>query len=170
MADRRTANMWDERYREAGYAFGDAPNDFLRVVAPLIPAGPVLSLAEGEGRNAIYLASLGYAVTGVDQSAVGLQKAQDLASARGVKIQTIVADLAEFAIESAAWAGIISIFGHLPPSLRRQVYPAVVAGLRPGGVLSWKLMDQPSRATARVVRATRPCSRHSAPCKTSWPV
>ncbi len=58
--------MWDERYREPGYAYGSNPNDFLASVADRIPQGPVLCLAEGEGRNGVFLASRGHAVTAVD--------------------------------------------------------------------------------------------------------
>jgi SAM-dependent methyltransferase len=103
-------------------------------MAARIPAGPVLCLAEGEGRNAVHLASLGHAVTAVDQSAAGLAKAQRLAAARGVEIRTVVADLAMYPIVPGAWAGIVATFAHLPPALRRAVHAAVVQGLAPGGV------------------------------------
>ena len=62
----RTATNWDERYSEVGFAYGTAPNEFLVSVADRISHGQILSLAEGEGRNAVYLAALGYEVTGVD--------------------------------------------------------------------------------------------------------
>lgn len=94
-----------------------------------------MSLAEGEGRNAVYLASLGYDVTGVDSSAVGLDKAQRLAAERSVKITTTVSDLAQFEIVPDSWDGVVSIFCHLPSALRAEVHRRVVAGLRPGGCL-----------------------------------
>jgi SAM-dependent methyltransferase len=71
---------WDERYSEPGFAYGTAPNEVLVSVLEMIPQGTVLSLAKEEGRNAVYLASLGYKVTGVDMSEVGLRKAVELAS------------------------------------------------------------------------------------------
>ena len=89
---------WDARYAEPGYAYGTEPNDFLAEVAGRIPPGPVLSLGEGEGRNAVFLAGLGHAVTAVDASAVGLAKAAALASGRGVRIAPVVADLDGFPI------------------------------------------------------------------------
>lgn len=125
---------WNERYDRAEYLFGIEPNDFLASVAEQIPAGPVLCLAEGEGRNAVFLAGRGHAVTAVDQSAVGLAKAERLAAERGVAIATAVADLADYAIAPGAWAGIVSIFFHVPRELRAAVYRRAVAGLRPGGV------------------------------------
>lgn len=129
-----SAEFWDERYAGTDHFYGTAPNGFLASVAERIPAGPVLCLAEGEGRNAVHLASLGHAVTALDQSAVGLAKAQRLAAARGVALETVVADLATYRIVPSAWAGIVSVFGHLPSALRRAVHAGVVAGLQPGGV------------------------------------
>ena len=126
-------NFWDSRYSEPGFVYGTEPNEFLVSAATHIPKGRVLCLAEGEGRNAVYLAGLGYDVTGVDASPVGMRKAAELAKSRGVSITTIVADLAEFAIEPGRWDGIVSIFCHLPPELRVRVHRAAVAGLKPGG-------------------------------------
>jgi SAM-dependent methyltransferase len=91
-------------------------------------------LGEGEGRNGVYLAGLGYEVVAVDQSEVGLAKARRRAEERGVRIRTEVADLREYVIEPGAWAGVVSIFCHLPPAIRVPLHAAVVRGLRPGGV------------------------------------
>lgn len=128
------ATFWNDRYAVAGHVYGEAPNAFVAEVAPQIPAGPVLCLAEGEGRNAVHLATLGHPVAAVDQSEVGLAKARRLAGARGVEIETVVADLANYSIAAGAWAGIVATFAHLPPALRRRVHRDVVTGLQPGGV------------------------------------
>ena len=125
---------WDERYRDPGYFYGTAPNNFLVSVIGRIPLGRVLSLAEGEGRNAVYLASRGYEVTAVDGSAVGLGKAQALAAERGIEIVTVLADLADYPIEPARWDAVVALYCHLPPSLRALLHRAVVRGLKPGGV------------------------------------
>ena len=127
-------NHWDERFSSPDYIYGTEPNSFVAAMAPRIPSGPVLCLAEGEGRNAVHLARLGHAVTAVDQSAIGLAKAARLAAARSVPLTTVVADLAHYTIAPAAWAGIVVTFAHLPPLLRREVHAQVVAGLQPGGV------------------------------------
>lgn len=84
--------MWDTRYGEPGFAYGTEPNDFLYDYAKHLPKelGPILSLAEGEGRNAVFLAQQGYTVHAVDSSAVGLEKATALAEERGVTIHTAV--------------------------------------------------------------------------------
>ena len=130
------ANFWGQRYGAArDYVYGTAPNEFLAAMADRIPPGPVLCLAEGEGRNAVHLARRGHAVTALDQSAVGLAKARALAESQGLPLATVVADLADHAIAPGAWAGIVAIFMHLPPDLRARVLAASAAGLRPGGVL-----------------------------------
>lgn len=126
---------WDERYSESGYIYGTAPNAFLVSVVDRLPQGNILMLAEGEGRNAVYLASLGYQVTAVDGSAIGLRKAAELARERGVTITTIVADLDGFRIEPGEWDGIVSCYCHLPLAIRVPLHRQVVSGLRPGGLL-----------------------------------
>jgi len=127
--------MWDERYAGEGFFYGTEPNDFLREHAAEIPAGGrVLCLAEGEGRNAVFLAGLGFSVVALDQSAVGLRKALSLAEARGTLITTRQANLDGFRIEHSSWDAIVSIWCHLPTALRATVHGQVVDGLKPGGV------------------------------------
>ncbi len=126
--------IWDARYDGDAFFYGVAPNDFLAEHAGKIE-GPVLSLAEGEGRNAVFLAERGLEVLGVDVSAVGLGKAQRLAEARGVRIETAVADLAEYTPEAGRYGAVVSIFAHLPPAVRAVLYPRVIAALKPGGLL-----------------------------------
>jgi SAM-dependent methyltransferase len=128
------ASFWNSRYTAPHYVYGEEPNGFLASMASRIPAGPVLCLAEGEGRNAVHLAQLGHQVTAVDLAASGLAKARQLAALRGVEIETVVADLSDFEIKPGAWAGIVSIFAHLPAAIRRRVHAQAMLGLRPGGV------------------------------------
>lgn len=126
--------MWDQRYASPEYVYGTEPNAFLAEHAGRL-TGPVLSLCEGEGRNGVFLATLGLDVLGVDGSPVGLAKAQKLAAARGVRIRTQVADLASYTPPANTFGAVISIFAHLPSALRRRVYPLVEAALMPGGIL-----------------------------------
>ena len=142
--------MWDERYQGAGFAYGDAPNEWLKQQAHRLPVGgQVLSLAEGEGRNAVYLASLGLVVTAMDQSAVGLEKAQRLAAERHVKIVTVKADLSDYDLGVGRWDGIVSIWCHLPSKLRHDVHARLVRALKPGGwlILEAYTPDQIARGT-----------------------
>ena len=112
--------MWDQRYSDPGFSYGTEPNDFLAANAErYLPArGEILSLGEGQGRNAVFLASRQFRVTGVDGSAVGLAQAKALAKERGVHIETVVADLETFDLGIERWDGIISIWCHTPSAVR----------------------------------------------------
>ncbi|ESS72979.1 methyltransferase type 11 [Methyloglobulus morosus KoM1] len=127
--------MWDERYSAEEYVYGTTPNKFLEENVNFIPKGKVLSLAEGEGRNAVFLAKQGYSVTAVDASRVGLEKARKLAEDNGVVIEFIYADLEEYDIGENRWDGIVSIFCPVPSVLRKELHKKVVAGLKQNGVL-----------------------------------
>ena len=126
--------MWDERYATDEYLYGTEANTFLTSVIDRIPPGRVLCLAEGEGRNAVWLAEQGRSVTAVDASPVGLDKARQLAAGRGVYIDAVVADLADYPIPADHWDAIVSIFCHIRPDLRLDLHRRSVRGLRPGGV------------------------------------
>jgi len=128
--------MWDERYSAKHYIYGIEPNVFLASHFNAIPkGGNVLCLAEGEGRNAVFLAKQGYAVTAVDVSRVGLDKAARLARANSVDIELVHSDLRDYPIGQEQWDGIVSVFCHLQPELRKPLHRRVVDGLKRGGVL-----------------------------------
>lgn len=127
--------MWDKRYGGENFAYGTAPNDFIREQAGQLPVGDTLSLGEGEGRNAVFLAGLGHRVSALDGSKVGLAKAQAFAAKNGVEIETIHTDLAVYELEENRWDVIVSVFCHLPPDLRKKVHGQIAAALRPGGCL-----------------------------------
>jgi len=130
------ALFWNPKFAASDYVYGTDPNDFLRHYCRELPAGgPVLSLGEGEGRNAVYLAEQGFSVTALDAASAGLIKVTKLAERRAVSVKTIHADLDEYQIAPGAWQGIVSVFCHLPTQLRARVLRDVVAGLAPGGVL-----------------------------------
>jgi len=127
--------MWNERYSDVDYVYGKLPNEYLANVIDKLPRGKVLCLAEGEGRNAVFLAENGFSVTAVDSSDVGLKKAEKLASERNVNIKTVHADLADFRIDREGYDVVVSIFCHVPPVTRKALHKQVVDGLRPGGFL-----------------------------------
>lgn len=127
--------MWDERYNTTEYVYGTDPNAFLANVITQMPTGRTLCIAEGEGRNAVFLAGHGHDVVAVDASTVGLAKAQRLASERSVTIETVVADLAHFEIAAESWDAIVSIFAHVPADIRKPLHRKIVQGLRSGGML-----------------------------------
>jgi len=140
------SRMWDDRYATDEYRFGTNPNRFLVECAQFFPASAqVLSLGEGEGRNAVYLAGLGCKVTAVDSSAVGLAKARRLAGERGLALTTVTADLNDYSIQPASWDVIINFFCHMPSGERAALHKRVIEGLKPGGVYVLEVFnpDQP---------------------------
>jgi len=127
-------NFWNERYARDDYLYGTGPNSFLVEHSDFL-TGPVLSLSEGEGRNAVFLAVRGLKVHGVDISEVGLTKAQALAKLKGVEIQTEVADLSNFEPRNNFYGSVISISAHLPSAVRNNLYPLIERCLKQDGVL-----------------------------------
>ena len=127
--------MWNERYSSDGFVYGTEPNDLLLEQFTRIPAGgKVLCLAEGEGRNAVFLAEQGYRVTAVDISHVGLNKAKTLAESKGLQIETVVADLSDFDFGINRYEGIVSIFAHVPQSIRQQIHAKIHTAIKDNGV------------------------------------
>lgn len=145
-----STEFWNERYSGSDLVYGTAPNDFLSGVASFFPAaGSALDLGAGEGRNALFLASRGLDTLAVDQSTVGMQKAERLARERGLRLRTQVADLNDFEAAPASIDVVSSIFVHLPVTIRVKVHDRVRRWLKPGGlfVLEAYAPDQISRTT-----------------------
>jgi SAM-dependent methyltransferase len=132
--------FWDERYKEEVYAYGQEPNDFLK--AQEIGGGlNVLCLAEGEGRNGVYLASLGNAVTCIDYSEAGLEKTKQLALLKGQEVSCICADLSDVQLEPMKWDLIVGVFAHFPPNVKKHIWPQISNALKPGGQLIMEVYD-----------------------------
>ena len=141
--------MWEQRYGAPHYVFGTEPNDFLRDRVASLPPGRVLCLAEGEGRNAVFLAEAGFEVHSIDLSAAGVAKTLQLAAERGVTVHARVGDLAETSLGKDEWHVIVSVFAHMPPPVRRDLHQRVVSALAPDGVLLLEAYtpDQVGRGT-----------------------
>ena len=128
-------DMWDKRYSDKNFFYGTEPNDFLRWNVANFPAGgKILMLAEGEGRNAIFLAKHGFNVTAVDWSEVGLKKLVNWAEKEGVTVETICSDVNQFDFGTNAWDGIVSIWFHLASRDRPAIYTRCVKALKSRGV------------------------------------
>ncbi len=129
------SGYWDDRYHGNDYLYGDLPNDFLRENKHLFePGSKVLSLAEGEGRNAVFLAQQECLVKGVDFSEQAKQKAQNIANAHSVSINYEVSDLSDYRLGNSEWDAVISIFCHLGPEARIKLLNSVKSGLKPQGI------------------------------------
>ena len=142
--------FWDDRYDAPGFAYGTDPNAFVAQAVdawlpPPTPDAPVtiLDLGAGEGRNALYLARQGYAVTAADFSAAGLAKTRTWAEDAGVDVETQLVDVRTWSPERT-WDGVVTTFLHLGPSDRPRLYRLLQRLVRPGGrvVAEWFRPEQ----------------------------
>lgn len=124
---------WDKRYASVESLWSPKPNRFLVAeVATLVP-GRALDLACGEGQNAIWLATLGWEVTGVDYSEVAIAKAKARAERDAVRADFVCADLASYEPEAAAFDLVLVLYLHIPGAERHGVLDSAAAALAPGG-------------------------------------
>lgn len=132
-------HMWSTRYRSAGedYVFGTTPNRFLAAQSALLSAGSnALSVADGEGRNAVWLAEQGLQVTATEISPVALEKARKLAAGRHVEVDFVVADAVAWDYPEAAFDFVVGIFIQFAdPVQRERIFAGMARALRPGGHL-----------------------------------
>lgn len=138
MSFQDAAKTWNQRYAQAqGLLFGAEPNAWLRDHVDVWPKGArILSVADGEGRNSVWLARQGYSVHAFDISDVGVQKARELASSAGVDVKFDVASCEDYAWPEAAFDGVAAIFIQFAdPELRALIFRRIVAALKPGGLL-----------------------------------
>jgi 2-polyprenyl-3-methyl-5-hydroxy-6-metoxy-1,4-benzoquinol methylase len=126
---------WDERYGTEELIWKAEPNRFLVEELDALAPGRALDVACGEGRNAVWLASKGWRVTGVDFSRAGLAKAQRLATDRGVEVTWVEADVVEWRPPTASFDLVVVMYLHLPAEQRRRALAHAAAALAPGGVL-----------------------------------
>lgn len=131
------AAAWDVRYSGPGYFFGTEPNAFLTRALARIPAGSeLLCVADGEGRNSVFAAALGYTVTAFDVSPVAVDKARALAAASGVDVDFHVAGVDDWDWEERRFDAVAAIFVQFaPPDLRSRVFAGMLRTLRTGGTL-----------------------------------
>ena len=126
---------WDERYEVKELVWKADPNRFLVEELDSLVAGRALDLACGEGRNALWLASKGWQVTGVDFSPVGLEKARQLTAERGLVVSWIEADVVEWEPPSASFDLVVVMYLHIHAEQRRLVLEHAKAALAPLGKL-----------------------------------
>jgi SAM-dependent methyltransferase len=128
---------WETRFAAPGYLFGTEPNAFLKSQAHLLrPGQKALSVADGEGRNGVWLAEQGLDVQSFDFSPQAVAKARDLARRRGVTLKTEVADLFTWVWPTAAFDVIVAIFFQFAgPDTRERMFAGIKQALKPGGLL-----------------------------------
>lgn len=129
--------MWNDRYDRPDYLFGTEPAAFLTARAGAIPAGSrVLVVADGEGRNSVYLAGLGHAVTAFDYAPNAVTKARDLAATRGVTVDFQHGDIFAWDWDAAPYDAVVAVFiQFMGPPARAQIFDGLDRALAPGGTL-----------------------------------
>lgn len=131
------SQFWDERYATDSYIFGTAPNQFLATQSGLIRSGMrALAIADGEGRNGVWLAEQGVQVHAVDYSAVALDKARKLAEERRVTLEFEQVDVLDWDWPEAAYDLVVAIFiQFVPPPARDRIIAGIRRTLKSGGLL-----------------------------------
>jgi cyclopropane fatty-acyl-phospholipid synthase-like methyltransferase len=136
-------NQWNTRFQAEDYVYGKKPNIFLEeTIRKLQLSGNALAIAEGEGRNGVFLAEQGMNVTTWDYAESGLDKTKKLAEERGVNIQTELVDLNNAKWTPDAWDEIVCIFGHFPLELREKTLVGVREAVKPGGYYITEVYSQ----------------------------
>ncbi len=126
-------DFWNERYGHNEFIYGKKPNTFFAEQIVLLKPGKVLLPAEGEGRNAVYAAGLGWEVTAFDFSEAGKEKAGQLASEAGVSINYQISPATDFQADAASFDVVALIYAHFPPQVRQPFHQQLVNWLKPGG-------------------------------------
>lgn len=131
------AQTWNQRFSGADFIFGTEPNEWLREQAQVWQRGQrVLCVADGEGRNSVWLARQGLAVDAYDIAEVGVAKARQLAAAQGAQVHYTVADCDQFDYGEARYDGVAAIFVQFAdPAMRARLFDHIRRCLKPGGVL-----------------------------------
>lgn len=137
------ANHWHTRFQNEAYVYGKEPNEFIAIMQKSLNLkGDALAIAEGEGRNAVFLAEQGMKVTTWDYAPSGLEKTKKLAKERGVTVQTELVDLNEAVWQKNCWDEIICVFGHFPLELRQKTFQGVKEAVKVGGYFVTEVYSQ----------------------------
>jgi len=127
--------MWNTKFGQAEFAYGTQPNDYLKDKLQHLPTGSILFPAEGEGRNAVYAAQLGWDVSAFDISEAGQQKALKLAAKKQVSIDYILGELDKLGYQPEQFDAIALIYAHFPPTIRSGYHKLLHSYLKKGGTI-----------------------------------
>lgn len=128
-------DFWNERYSQEEFAYGESPNEYFQEQLSKIPVGKILFVAEGEGRNAVFAATLGWDVFAFDQSEEGEKKATLLADKREVQINYTVSDIAHVVYPENSFDALVLVYAHFPFEKRKEYHQALSSLLKKGGLL-----------------------------------
>lgn len=134
--------FWDERYSSDEFVYGKKPNEFFKDNLEKLSPGRILLPGEGEGRNAVFAARLGWIVDALDQSIVGKLKAEKLANESGVKINYNVCDLNDYQYEEDFYDVVAVVFVHFPLEQRIKIHSGLVKSLKKDGTLILEMYNK----------------------------
>jgi len=135
-------DKWNERYSKEEFAFGEEPNEYLKEQLEKLPAGKILFPAEGEGRNAVFAANLGWDSYAFDISSAGKNKALRLAEANQVKIDYQVGELQALNYTPEQFDAIALIYAHFPADIKSSLHKMLDKLLRKGGVVIFEAFSK----------------------------
>jgi SAM-dependent methyltransferase len=133
---------WNDRYRDKEFAYGEQPNNYLKEQLEKLPPGKILFPAEGEGRNAVFAASLGWQVCAFDISAEGQKKALQLAKKNNVSIDYKVGDLQTVNYKADQFDAIALIYAHFPADIKSALHKSLDKYLRSGGTIIFEAFSK----------------------------
>lgn len=135
-------NRWDDRYRTEEFAYGEHPNNYLKEQLEKLDVGTILFPAEGEGRNAVFAATLGWTVWAFDISAEGKNKAIQLAESKQVSIDYQVGELQQLDYKAEQFDAIALIYAHFPAEIKSAYHKMLDRYLRKGGVIIFEAFSK----------------------------
>ncbi len=135
-------DRWNERYSQSEFAYGQQPNNYLKEQLEKLPIGAILFPAEGEGRNAVFAAKLGWAVSAFDISGEGKKKATHLAEANHVTIDYQVGELDGLNYSREQFDAIALIYAHFPADIKSRYHVTLSNYLRKGGVVIFEAFSK----------------------------
>ena len=134
---------WEERFSGEEYIYGEEANKFLQEASRYLPASSeIAAYAEGEGRNAVFLAQQGHEVTAYDYAQAGLRKTEALAAKHGVRVKTAQVDLIEAELPVERYDAAVVIFGHFADEVKQHVLDSILGSLKPGGLLIMEVYEK----------------------------
>lgn len=135
-------DQWNDRFGLDEYAYGEQPNAFIKEQAHRFKGKQIVGFAEGEGRNAVFLARQGYQVTAWDYAENGLKKTEKLAERFQVKVKTGLTDLLHDPVPVEAYDSAFMIFGHFPKADQRKVFDKLLAVVKQGGIVMFEVYSE----------------------------
>ncbi|HEX7845651.1 MAG TPA: class I SAM-dependent methyltransferase [Chitinophagaceae bacterium] len=135
-------DRWNERYNSSEYAYGETPNKYLKEQLEKLAPGKILFPAEGEGRNAVFAAKLGWTVSAFDISVEGQKKAKQLAETNNVALDYQIGELETLNYTDEEFDAIGLIYAHFPASIKSQIHRQLDKYLRKGGTIIFEAFSK----------------------------